>query len=219
MPREHRPHWKASAVTGNTELGREMPACIAGDPRAGLASRPRAAAGVAAPHRPGVIKPAPRPPSTDSEPRSRRPGAGSGWGPAPGGRGSGVAAAGSARNRLALGMPWRLGLGSKAHNSTLPRAGAVVRRAEEPHWQEPRISTLHCSKAHSGWQPLVHYHRAGRMRASTRVCLHAGTKTTRHVRFRCKTLMSLGTPSSSRPTHRGRRPCARAACRRYASSP
>lgn len=157
-----------------------------------------------------------------------RPGAGSGrWGPAPGGGGtgnqaagpgpaSGIAAAGSARSRLALGMPWRLG--SKAHNSTLPVA--VVRRADEPHWQEPRISTLHCSKAHSGCQPLVYYHRAGLMRASTRVWLHAaGTKTTRHVRLHCETLMSLSTPSSSRPTHRGRRPGARAACRRYASSP
>ena len=190
------------------------------------------AASVAAPHRPGV---SPAPPAPSSKPQSQSHGGpgraggglrlrlGSGpWPPRhwqPGrrpGPASGVAAAGSARSRLALGMPWRLG--SKAHNSTLPVA--VVRRADEPHWQEPRISTLHCSKAHSGCQPLVHYHRAGLMRASTRVWLHAaGTKTTRHVRLHCETLMSLSTPSSSRPTHRGRRPGARAACRRYASSP
>ncbi len=213
--------------------------CIAGDPRAGLAPGPLPAS---QPHiAPECRRRAPPAPSSSIEPQSHGgPGRAGGPGLAQQARlGSGPsgwrrrhwqpgrrpracqwsrpAAAGSARNRLALGMPWRLG--SKAHNSTLPVA--VVRRADEPHWQEPRISTLHCSKAHSGWQPLGHFHRAGRMRASTRVWLHAaGTKTTRHVRRHCETLItSLSTPSSSRPTHRGRRPGARAACRRYASSP
>ena len=131
------------------------------------------------------------------------------------------------RPALRLGSPHAAVVSSESASSAPATRGRgtpqhMARGSGAAHLRASGASNQHpfCSKAHSRCRPPVRYHRAGLMRASARVWLHAaGTKTTRNVRLHCETLMSLSTPSSSRPTHRGRRPGARAACRRYASSP